>query len=163
MVHTFVFLFLQPESIEWIIEDRLSLCRMIWLLPLSTVSKMYLFLSLPVFRRSSLMKGEGAEGVGAWSFDARKLVLYRSFNTRRLQQKSEKFLKYIVFLSYSVLYWEAELIFFACFNRTLKGPSIQSYAWNNCIVWLSVLYHYQAAYSGPVDRHNALSYQEAVS
>jgi hypothetical protein len=51
--------------------------------PNSPVSKLSLFLSLPVCRRSSLLTGEGeGGGHGAESFDSQEsLALYKSFNT----------------------------------------------------------------------------------
>ncbi len=53
------------------------------LTPHPPVSKLSLFLSLPVCRRSSLLKGEagGRGGRGAESYDRENLALYLLFNT----------------------------------------------------------------------------------
>ncbi len=48
--------------------------------PLSPVSELSLFLSLPVCRRSSLLKGEGEEPNNTTA--TKSLILYKSFNTR---------------------------------------------------------------------------------
>ncbi len=49
-------------------------------LPLSSVSKLSLFFSFPVCRRSSLLRGEREGGGQAWS-RIKNLALYKSFNT----------------------------------------------------------------------------------
>jgi hypothetical protein len=51
------------ESIEWFIEDQAFCGRMIWLLNRHLPPLPSFFLSLPVCRRSSLLTGEGGEGV----------------------------------------------------------------------------------------------------
>jgi hypothetical protein len=57
---------LQPESIEWLIEDHAFL-------PSPTPSLSLQYLSLPVCRRSGLLTGEGRRGGGgAKSYDGEK-------------------------------------------------------------------------------------------
>ncbi len=72
------------ESIEWYVEDKaLSLSYDLaphpHPLPSSPVSKLSLYLSLHVRRRSSLLMGE--EGSGGGVRGAKSHVLYKSFNT----------------------------------------------------------------------------------
>jgi hypothetical protein len=70
-------------------RTRVSQRRIIWLLPPTSppflVSKLSLFLSLPVCRRSSLLtEGGGGGGGGPIPYDGKNAhcpVLYKSFNT----------------------------------------------------------------------------------
>ncbi len=66
-----------------LLRTRHSIDRMIWLPhppPLSPVSKLSLFLTLPVYRPSSLLMGEGF-GRSQIIRPRESLVLYKSFNT----------------------------------------------------------------------------------
>ncbi len=84
---------LEKRMLNDLYRTRLSRRRMIWLLshpfpsPV-TVSRLYLFLSLPVCRRSSLPTGEGGE-VGEREIirGRESLVLYKSFNTHKVRVK----------------------------------------------------------------------------
>ncbi len=65
IAHTTFWRCLQSESIEWLIEDQdFSPSWFGSLPPPSPSSKLSLFLSLPLFRRSSILTGEG--GGGGW-------------------------------------------------------------------------------------------------
>ncbi len=74
----------RPESIKWFIENQALLPSDDLAPPPpgpSPVGKMSLFLSLPVCRRSSLLRaGRGDEPITN-HMTARMLVLYKSFNT----------------------------------------------------------------------------------
>ncbi len=72
----------RTESFELFIEDQVSCCRLIWLRPPPSVSKLSLFLSLPVCCRSSILRERG-EGVGMEPNHTTQesLVLYKSFKT----------------------------------------------------------------------------------
>ncbi len=85
---------LAPKSIEWFIEGQVFLRRLIRPFPTSPVSKLSLFFSLSVFRRSRLWweKG-GGSGRGAVPYDhetAKSLALYKSFNTLWLELKENR-------------------------------------------------------------------------
>jgi hypothetical protein len=62
-----------PGRIEWFIEDQAFL----WApspFPLSRQTKFFLFLSLPVCRRSSLLSGEGGGGVKVGGLGAKSYI-----------------------------------------------------------------------------------------